>query len=42
MGLLLLVLLDVVEAQGKDFENDLNEDSLPIVLRIFVFFFHDR
>ena len=34
-GLTFLVLLDVVEAKGKDFEDDLNKDCLPVFVLIY-------
>ena len=33
--LVFLVLLDVVEAKGEDFEDDLNEDCLPVIVLIY-------
>lgn len=40
--LLFLVLLNVVEANGEDFDDYLKKDCQPIVLLIFVFSFHNN
>ena len=46
MLILLFVLLDVVEAKGEDFDDDLKEDFGPIVLTVIAdrtqfLFLHD-
>ena len=34
--MLFAVLLDVIEAEGDDFEDDFDEDFLPVLVFVFV------
>ena len=34
--LVFLVLLDVVEAEGEDFDDDVNEDLFPVRVLLFI------